>query len=354
MTVFIVFIVFLYLSDPLCTGLKIGGKKLYIVCACVFLFFLIGFRDYLIGVDTYGYMLSFKELSYIYSFSPKSILAIFAVKREPLYVLLNVIIASFTSDFTVLLCSYALLYVISVGVLVFRYSNNPRWSFLILLSLGFLYFAMSGIRQTIALSILLFSYKYIRERKLIPFLLIVLLAYGFHNTSIIFLLAYPLATVKVTWKHCAVLVIAYFVMTCFSNVVFFLLFNVLKWERLSSYENSVSTLSLSGALIQFSIFVFALVFKNSAVKRDCNNTGLINMAFLGCFFQLFTPVIAEFFRISMYFSIFNILMIPNVTTSIRIKNNKLLVGSAIPLVLLLYYFLFSGPDPTITPYCFVS
>lgn len=353
MTIFVLYISFLYLLEMVLARLRWNWKKTFVVCSSIFLFVIIGFRDYQIGVDTYGYMLSFNEFSYLYSLSWKSILEIFSVKKEPLYVLFNLIISAFSDDFTVVLCGYALLYTIAVGVLVYRFSANPRWSYIVLLSLGFLYFAMAGIRQTMAMAILLFSYKYIKERRLLPFLLLVFLAYFFHNTAVVFLLAYPISTLKVNWKHLMALVTVYIVMAYFSGFVRFVLFDLLNWDRLSSYENRTVTLSFSGALIQIAIFAFAYLFRKDAEKNNRDNQILINLSFIGCAFQLFSSVIAEFFRISMYFSIFNILMIPNVTYAIRIKSNKRIVYLVIPLLLLTYYFFFSGSDPSIVPYHFV-
>lgn len=354
MTIFVLYISFLYLLEMVLSRLRLNWKKTFVVCSSIFLFVIIGFRDYQVGVDTYGYMLSFNEFSNLYSLSWKSILEIYSVNKEPLYVLFNLIISAFTDDFTVVLCGYALLYTIAVGVLVYRYSANPRWSFIVLLSLGFLYFAMAGIRQTMAMSILLFSYKYIKERKPLPFLLLVFLAYFFHNTSVVFLLAYPIAALKVNWKHLAALAAVYIVVFFFNGFVRFILFKLLNWERLSTYENRTVTLSFSGAVIQIAIFAFAYFFRKDAENNNRDNQILLNLSFLGCAFQLLSSVIAEFFRISMYFSIFNILMIPNMAYAIRVKSNKKIVYLVIPMLLLTYYFFFSGPDPSIVPYYFVS
>lgn len=354
MGIFLLFIAFLYLFQIFLLPLNGDKKKIYVVCCCIFLFVIIGFRGEEVGTDTYSYMLSFFQYNKIYSFKLDDICEIFSLYQEPAYILLNICVGLFTEKFTIFLCCYASLYVVAIGYLVYKYSDKPLWSFIVLLSLGFVYFAMAGIRQTIAMSILLFSYKYIQERKVLPFILLVFLAYMFHNSSVIFLVAYPVATLKINWKHLVVLVCAYIIMAFFSELVRFVIFDLMKWERLDSYYNRTETLSLSGVIIQISIFAFAYFFKEDAIKYNKNNIILINMTFLGCLFQLYSTVIAEFFRVSMYFSIFNALMIPNIACSIQMKSNKKLVCFLIPVFLLAYYLIFSGPDPSIVPYYFAS
>ena len=58
-------------------------------------------------------------------------------------------------------------------------------------------FFLSGMRQMLAIAILLFAYDKLREKKPIPFLLLVLLAVTVHSSAVLFLLLYPSATRKI-------------------------------------------------------------------------------------------------------------------------------------------------------------
>lgn len=358
MTALVIFVIMCYILSMIRIGAvrnthaSVVNRNFYIVTMCLLLFVLIGFRSYEIGTDTLSYKKTFDLIAQIEFTNTNWLKKYLLTLNEPLFIILNIIVCFISKNFTVFLCVYAAFYVLSIGYIIWNYSTIPRWSFIALLSLGYVYFSMAGIRQTIAMSVLLFSYKFIRDRKIIPFLLLVFIAFGFHNTSIVFLLAYPLSNLKVTWKRLFVLVGAYFIMLFNKNLVYTLLFDVLKWERLSAYSNLDSSLSLSGAIIQIAIFLFALFFTEKESDNDIRP--LLNLSFLGCLFQIFTPIIGEFFRVSMYFAIFNIILIPTTASNIKNINNRKAVMVLVPFILLLYFFGFSGLDSSIIPYRFIG
>lgn len=74
---------------------------------------------------------------------------------------------------------------------------------------------------------------------------------------------------------------------------------------------------------------------------------LYNLAFVGLMFQLYASFIAEMFRISMYFSVFNIVLVPLATMEEENKNIRMLITFGLILILLLYTF-----KDGITPYRF--
>lgn len=353
MTVFLAFIMFCFVWMIASYGTKLNldysnnkQKKIYIYGVSIFLCVIIGFRDKSIGVDTASYVKTF--LHGIRQMSIHSVLG----SVEPLYALLSFTIRLFSDNYTVYLFVIALIFVVSVGVLVYRYSKSPVISYIALLSFGFVYFAMAGLRQTVAISILFLAYKYVRERKLIPFLLLCIVAYGFHNTAIIFLLAYPLANIKITWKHFATLGIGYFLMSWKSEYVKKFLFDVLKWERLEGYKTYESSINLSGFIIQIAIIIFGLFYYRRVVENDSKDLSLYNFAFIGAFFQILTPIIGEFFRISMYFNIFNILLIANTCKCSKAYELRNIITIGVVFVLIIYFVLFSGNDPNYIPYYF--
>ena len=82
------------------------------------------------------------------------------------------------------------------GRFIYKYSDIPWMSVLMFLCLEFFDMAMSGVRQIIAVAILLFAYDFLVERKFIRFLALVLLAASVHTSAIAFLIIYPFAGKK--------------------------------------------------------------------------------------------------------------------------------------------------------------
>ena len=80
---------------------------------------------------------------------------------------------------------------------------------------------------------------------------------------------------------------------------------------------------------------------NKKVSYDDNI--LYNLATLGSIFLCFTPVVTEFYRLSLYFNVFNVVLISN--DLLNLQNNKILKDKRIRvgiymvfLVFLVFYF----------------
>lgn len=74
---------------------------------------------------------------------------------------------------------------------------NLTWSVFLITYTGFFNYSLNIMRQAIACAIFLFAINFIRERKFIPFLLLMLLGTGFHKTAILFIPFYFLSYFQV-------------------------------------------------------------------------------------------------------------------------------------------------------------
>jgi len=96
--------------------------------------------------------------------------------------------------------------IIGILTIVFIYkailcnSDNPVFSLFIFICFCLFYQAFNQSRQILALSIILYSYKYIVERNLLKYVLLILFASIFHNTALIFIPIYFLRYIKLNWK----------------------------------------------------------------------------------------------------------------------------------------------------------
>lgn len=82
---------------------------------------------------------------------------------------------------------------VTLGILVYRYSPSPYWSYLIYISLGFYIFTYSGLKQAIAMGFCCIAFFFIVDRRPWMFTLFVVIAGLFHFPALVFLLAYPIA-----------------------------------------------------------------------------------------------------------------------------------------------------------------
>lgn len=100
-----------------------------------------------------------------------------------------------------IVCSIGLFFVFT------RHSKLPYVILTIFLAKGFLYYFFTAQRQVIAVVVCWLAIKYIIEKKLIKFLLLTILASFFHTSAIMFLLAYPIANLKLSNKQVVLLLI---------------------------------------------------------------------------------------------------------------------------------------------------
>ena len=118
-------------------------------------------------------------------------------KFEIGYVLLcRLLEMTFESD-RVLLVAMGLLILLPFGRYYERDTSQPMVALMAFLALGMYMHAIIFWRQLAAMAILTFAIPYIRQRKLLPFLLILLAAMSFHKTAVVFLWIYLIYNIPI-------------------------------------------------------------------------------------------------------------------------------------------------------------
>jgi hypothetical protein len=155
-----------------------GMQKKYVKLILFFLIsiiiFFIGLR-YRTGADFNGYLIIFDDPLKEYTA---------VIPKEPGYVILNRIFKYIFGNYYILQCSITFFVCFSVYKFIVRYSKYPLVSLFLFIIFFFDDILMAQMRQSIALGIVLLSTKYIFNRKIIPFLFMVVLACMFHISAI--------------------------------------------------------------------------------------------------------------------------------------------------------------------------
>lgn len=324
------------------------SSKLFVIIAFALLFLIASLRSLIFGPDVMNYVNHYNKLK---NESTISIWTNFinGTGKDPFFDLLLKFFSNIGFDNFIWLAILSFIFLFSISLLIYRYSSEFYISFITFISLGYFFFSMTGLRQTLAISIILMSYKYLREKKLMTFVLIVICASLFHSSALIFLIAYPLAFLKIGIKHLGALLIGLSIAVFFDDFLRIIIQNFGWNDSLASYAQREVTLNYSGFVIQLTIFLFCLFYKNKVLQGNKDDLSLYNIIFIGLIFQSFTIVVAEFFRLSLYFSIFNIILI---SKAIMIEEQKKL-RSLIYIIILFSFFLYIFWDGTFFSYKFV-
>lgn len=267
--------------------------------------FLATFR-YNIGYDygsyIWGYNLSF-DTTY------ENILAIYEVGDSLAFKLITKIATAFNSDRVYLMILAILSLIPGVSYILREWDDKniqPMVIFIFLFS-PFI-FSFSACKQGIALSILMFSLKYVYDRKPIKFALCVAVAFLFHSTAIVFLLVYfflnnrgDLSTLKKMLIVVGCLLVIINLQWVLGNIM---------GGRYEAYAiDSVEGRNRSFWLYTLIAFIF-LLFRTKLVAIDMRNELLIMMMVVGaiCQYLGFSNAFAK--RIGEYFLMAQVFLIP--------------------------------------------
>lgn len=266
----------------------------------------LGLRHLVCFMDTIGYVKRFEQLSSMSIYS----VAISMEKDTFFYILSKIINQYISSNYSVWLFINGLIYVSALYLLLKKYSEDILVSLIVFGVLGFAYFAMTGMRQNLAMACTMTALYFLLEKKKILFLLFVLIATLFHKTSGIFVCLYFADMIPVNRKS-----LFFYTMIGLISIfsVQMIMKNVIELnidDRFEWYNNQQQGLNKSG-LMQQLIFLGSSLYMIGFKIETRTNRIFVVMSIIGITLQAMSYAIAEMFRLSMYFSIVYILFFAN-------------------------------------------
>lgn len=315
----------------------------YFIAVALFLFVLLVLEDtssnsdLLKSYEPAFYRQEYRTLDYYISRYPSV--------KDPVYHICTLLFQRLGFSFYTWKALVAFLFVFSTYRLIHHYSKNPSLSYLVIISLGLFNFSLSAMRQTIALSILCFSYEFLKEKKLLRFMLIVGIAALFHRTVFIFLLAYPVYHLRAKKSTIPILAAVGTLIIVFSKQLTEI---YIQWfgleDTYSDYFDSDRGLTIWGVVILALIWVYCTFFlyKKGSKPFDRN---ICNLLLVSVVFRVISVFwVAEFFRVSMYFSVFDFLCIADACTCEKKRSVDNVKTAAVALALVAYYFYNQQPN----------
>ena len=156
-------------------------RKIIYLSVMFSLMWLVATFRYGVGNDYFSYIRIFNEIN-ITSWDK-----IFTLKYEPAFTLLTKAMSYLTCNPEIMYGIYAILILVPIAYVIYRHSDNIWLSVTIYLCLTFYYTSLSFIRQSLAVSLLILCYGFIKTRKIIPVIILAVLASLFHYTAIVFI-----------------------------------------------------------------------------------------------------------------------------------------------------------------------
>ena len=180
-------------------------KQFLLVLVLPVLIYIHSFVDINTVVDLPNYNKSFHDVASVNVFNPIDVNRFAKLHKEEYgFICMLKIIRLITDDFHVFLCLNSCILLGLYTYTILKYSDNIYISVLLLLLVVFDQ-SLFVLRQHLSISILCLSIPYIMNRKIVPFLVILSIAFLFHKSSLIWLAVYFIYGAKKPWKILCVL-----------------------------------------------------------------------------------------------------------------------------------------------------
>lgn len=195
---------------------------------------------------------------------------------------------------------------ITLGVLIYRYSPSPYWSYLMYISMGFFIFTFSGLKQTIAMGFICIAMIGLLEGRFRMFLIWTLVGALFHAPAMIFLGAYPFARKKPDSNY--VLILIALIVT-----VYFLRNRIVEFlaEMYYDEEESLGSSRAVGGRFVMMLLILALGYYLRPLRAYDKKYGYVfNIMVIAAALQTFSIYDNVYTRLTDYYYQFVVLFIP--------------------------------------------
>lgn len=303
--------------------------------ALVFFFFLLTLmvmlRHQSIGNDTSSYIYYFLR----YSRKDWSLL-----KREDVevgFVYLNKFISLISTDPQFFLAATGFAVSIMIYPTYKRLCVDASLTVVLFCSMSTFVMMFSGIRQMLAVGLGCIAYEFTRNKKLVFYVLTVLLALTIHITAFMLVFMYPLYHARITKKWLLVLLPVLAGVFVLNRQVFSFLTSIM--AEFTDYSSEMSSTGAYTMLILMGAFaVFAyLIPKESSM--DTETIGLRNFLLLSAVIQIFAPLHVVAMRMNYYYLVFIPLLLPKIVECRSKRWNQVaILGRHVMVVFFLAYF----------------
>ena len=283
----------------------------------------------------------------------RNITSLFTRERgqyEVLYYLINRLVAYFHLSAPWMFAFSAILFLMPVYKRIFDDSPYIWMSIFLLMAMGYYCYFLNGTRQMIGAAFLMLSIPFIEKKQFVPFLILVLIATGFHTTCIIFLVVYIVAYVDISVKALTIVTVVMFLFgNTFGNLANSFLSGL---EYYSSYLDSSYATRGQGYIvlaINIILVIFTTVYYQKGNKRY---QIYYDLQIIALWASALTGKIVLIDRYRMVFGLPSIVLVPMAISGIENKNTQKIVGALVVVLYFIYatYTIGFQNSNTVLPY----
>ena len=307
---------------------------------CFGLALFVGLADMLGGYDRYIYSEVFQSM---HENVVKGILFseefIMFFGKEPVFGLVNDLIAFFTPNRYIFILVYTIFLYMAYAVSLYRYTRNPFFALLIFESLMF-FFTFTYLRQVLAAGVVWLA---------IPYVLFIVLATLIHNSAAYMILLYFIPKRKFEKKYIVLFMLTLLLIgvSGITKVIFSISGDFVSNARIAGYANTAEIGFRFEYVVEAVFFLIILLSNYKRINEDEFSLTIINVYLMFCGVLLFFCKSSDGGRISWYCLIGIIVILERLC---RPKSAAALKGFITAMCFVLFYRILSAWGILLYPY----
>ncbi|MGN1457111.1 MAG: EpsG family protein [Acutalibacteraceae bacterium] len=243
------------------------------------------------------------------------------------FVFLTKLLAIFLPDFIWYIGFFVIVALVPTAIFIYKNSDMPWVSTVLYVNLFLFFMTMNFLRQAAALSIIMLSWHFMKKNKIIPFIITVIAASLFHQTALVMIVVYFLVKMKSGIKE--IIFYLYLLLWFYiSSTGFINLITSFVHEEYSDSAFVREGLSFVYALLPIAVVVIAFfLVQINTIVVDREVQYIINMSLIYAILSVTMLRHSIIERLTYYFAIFLIILVPIIYQSIRYNGIKFSLGS---------------------------
>ena len=308
-------------------------RRPFIVISTIVMILISGLRHQYVGNDTYVTMEKFESNSYTeWKYIIRDLWSMYTEPskeygKDPGELVFDKIISMFTTDSRTFLFIVAAITLVSLASFVYRRANTLHsvlFSYMFFVSLLYSFIPNSAVRQTIAIAILFYAYRFLQQKKYLWFILFLFFASTFHKSALVVGIMLPLLYVKqVRYVYYGCIPFFFFMLFFYNEVAVFL------GAANDVYEGylAINYYTSTGQSRPFMVIIMVagLYLYNMIILERDRNWEENKIYYIGTGLTLvFTPLVLydpSALRIMAYFGMFVPIISGNLCTNTAITRN---------------------------------
>jgi transmembrane protein EpsG len=253
--------------------------------------------------------------------------------------ILQMILKRFSSDPQILIFTTAFVTNILIILVLYKYSRLFELSIYVYITGGLFLVSMNGMRQCLAAAIVFTATKYIINGNAFKYILVILFASTFHESTLVLIPIYFLIRNKAWSKATLVLLFASVLIVIGFDKFSGILFSAIKDTQYGVYQDSTE----GGAnVIRVAVYGAPLVIAYFGRERlreiFPQSDYFVNMTIIGLVFMVISTQNWIFARFSIYFNLYQLILISWIIKLFNYKDQKLIYFGLFVCYLFYYYY----------------